>query len=149
MNFAKFPRIRFLQNTSGRLFLFYSSLISFSGLLRTNATTVDADTENQTGAILSSCITVFPEKPYQPLSFKFPTSLFGNGPKERSFKPQCYQKYLRLHYDVKLDKAFYHTCIKAIKLGKISATKSEEAFTKTWVSKLEESTTKKYWTSKT
>ena len=29
------------------------------------------------------------------------------------------------------DKAFCHTCIKAIKLGKISATKSEEAFTKT------------------
>ena len=30
-----------------------------------------------------------------------------------------------------LDKAFRHNCIKAIKLGKISATKSEEAFTKT------------------
>ena len=31
-----------------------------------------------------------------------------------------------------LDKAFCHTCIKAIKLGKISATKSEEVFSKTW-----------------
>ena len=30
-----------------------------------------------------------------------------------------------------LDKAFCHTCIKAIKLGKISATKSVEAFSKT------------------
>lgn len=30
-----------------------------------------------------------------------------------------------------LDKTFCHTCIKAIKLGKISAAKPEEAFSKT------------------
>ena len=30
-----------------------------------------------------------------------------------------------------MTKRFCHTCIKAIKLGKISATKSEEAFSKT------------------
>ena len=77
----------------------------------------------------SSCITVFPEKPYQLQSFKFATSTFGNDPKEFLFKPQWYQKYPWLHYDVRLDKIFFHTCIKAIKLGNISATKYEEAFT--------------------
>ena len=97
----------------------------------TDALNVDADTENETGAPISSCITVFPEKPYQPLSFKFPIRTFGNDPKEHSFKPQYYQKYPWLHYDVTLDKTFCNTCIKAMKSRKISVIKSEEAFTKT------------------
>ena len=102
-------------------------------------TNVDVDTENQTGATFK--VTVFPEKPYQPLSFKFPTGTFDSGAKERSFRPQWYQKHPWLHYDMALDKAFCHTCIKAIKLGTISATKYEEAFTKTgfenWKKELE------------
>ena len=77
------------------------------------------------------------------MSFKLPTRKFGNDPKERLFKPQWYQKYPCLHYDVTLDKVFCHTCIKAIKLGKLSATKSEEAFTNTgfqnWKKALEKS----------
>ena len=36
-----------------------------------------------------------------------------------------------MHYDVTSDKAFCHTCIKVIKLRKISATSSEEPSTKT------------------
>ena len=94
------------------LFLDYSRVIA-----STDATNVD----NDTGVTFSSCITVFPGKP---LSLKFPTRTFANDPKERSFKPQWLQKYPWLNYDVTLDKAFCHTCIKATKLRNISATKS-------------------------
>ena len=46
-----------------------------------------------------------------------------------SFKPQWYQKYPYMYKDV--DIAFCQFCIKTIKLGNISAKKSEETFTKT------------------
>ena len=62
------------------------------------------------------------------MNFKFPTRAFINDPKERSFKTQSYQKYPWLHYEETLDEAFCHACLKVIKLRKISATKSEEAF---------------------
>ena len=58
----------------------------------TDAANVDADTENQTDATFSSCITLFQEKPYQSLSLKFPIRTFDSDPKERSFKSQWYQK---------------------------------------------------------
>ena len=116
--------------------LWWIILLSFFGLFHgvnalNDATNVDADTKNQTGAFFSSWIILCSEKPYKLLSFKFPIRTFGKDSKERSFKPQWYQNYARLHSDVILDKAFCHTCITATKLGKISAAKSKEAFTKT------------------
>ena len=83
------------------------------------------------------------------MSFKLQTIKFGNDPKERLFKPQWYQKYPWLHYDVTLDKVFCHTCIKTIKLGKLSATKSEEAFTNTGFQNWKKGLQKKFWISKT
>ena len=76
--------------------------------------------------------------------------MFGTDLKEDSFKRQWYQKYPWLHQDVTLDKAFSHSCIKAKKIGRISATKSiEKTATKTRFKKQEESATKKFWISKT
>ena len=72
-----------VMNNFTSLFLDY-----FKVNASTDAANVDADTENQTGATFSSCITLFPEKPYQSLSLKFPTGTFDNDPKERSFKSQ-------------------------------------------------------------
>ena len=76
----------------------FCTLFYLFGLFRVNnastdATNGDADTENETDATFSSCITAFPEKPYQPLSFKLPARTFGNNPKELSYKSQWYQKH--------------------------------------------------------
>ena len=77
--------------------LYFSFLDYFRVNASTAATNVDTDSKNQTGATFSSCITVFREKPYQPLSFKFPTRIFGNNPKEDPFKLEWYWKYYWLH----------------------------------------------------
>ena len=82
------------------------------------------------------------------MSFKFPIRTFGKDSKERSFKPQWYQNYARLYSDVILDKAFCHTCITATKLGKISAAKSKEAFTKTRFQNWKESLEKNFGLAK-
>ena len=74
--------------------------------------------------LFQAALLYFQKNLNQLLSFKFPSGIFGNDLKERSFKPQWYWKYSWLHYDVTLDKAFCHTCTKAMKLGKISAVKS-------------------------
>ena len=91
----------------------------------------DATSNASTCATFSTCITVFPEKPYRPLNVNIQARTFGNDPEERSFKRQCYQKYIWSHYDIKLNKAFRHSCMKEKILREFSATNSEEAFTKT------------------
>jgi len=59
------------------------------------------------------------EKPNQPLDFAFPKRQFGKTKVvNRSFQAQ---KFRWLHYDQSRDLAFCHTCVSAVKSGKMKS----------------------------
>ena len=97
-------------------------------LVETNSTD---DANHHTHETVPKSTPQVQDGPYQPTNFEFPKRTFGNDPKLRSFQSSWFQKYSWLHYNASLDKVFCHTCMKAIRLGKVIASNSEESFTKT------------------
>ena len=60
------------------------------------------------------------ERPNQPMHFKFPKRPFGKTKVvNRSFQNQWFEKWRWLHYDESRDLAFCHTCVVAMKTGKM------------------------------
>ena len=62
------------------------------------------------------------DKPHQPFNFKFPRRAFGKKTVAyRSFQPTWFNTWKWLHYDEGRDLVFCHTCVTAIKSGKLKA----------------------------
>jgi len=63
------------------------------------------------------------EKPNQPLDFAFPKRQFGKTKLHvnRSFQAQWFQTFRWLHYDQSRDLAFCHTCVSAVKSGRMKS----------------------------
>ena len=61
------------------------------------------------------------DKPHQP-NISFPKREFGKtNTVKRSFQWQWFSKWQWLHYDIERDLAFCHTCVQAVKTGKIKS----------------------------
>ena len=72
---------------------------------------------------LKSSIRDLPDKPHQPLNFKFPSRCFGQSkPVNRSFQAGWFQRFPWIHYVETTDCALCFTCCKATKQGKVRVT---------------------------
>ena len=71
----------------------------------------------------SLAISNVPERPNQPMYFKFPQRQFGKKKiVKRSFQSQWFKKWQWLHYDEAQDLVFCHVCATARKTGKMTNT---------------------------
>ena len=73
-------------------------------------------------------IDTFTDGPNQPRGFDFPSKKLGQY--ERAFQAHWFDMYKWLHYDELTDSAFCYTCMKAKRVGAVSSTKMDEAFTR-------------------
>jgi len=93
------------------------------------------------------------DKPNQPRLQTFPKRSFGiKSINYRSFQAAWYGKWKWLHYDQSLDKAYCHTCIQAVKQGKVKrfySSPSETTFLSTGYSNWKDASGEKHGGFKT
>ena len=70
-------------------------------------------------------------EPFQPHSFIFPERKYKT--QKQAFNASWFERYPWLHYDIATNSAFCFTRIKAERIGALSSTKADIAFTKKWV----------------